>query len=112
MPGGDGTGPLGRGSMTGRGFGFCAGFPQPGYERGIGFGRRFGRRYWRSGRRFWNDPYYPSIEYRDMPGYHNVNPYVSDKDEKTFLENMIKNLESRIKDLQNRIHELSQEKKE
>ena len=31
MPFGDGTGPTGMGSMTGRATGFCAGFPVPGY---------------------------------------------------------------------------------
>ncbi len=30
MPRGDGTGPMGMGSMTGRGAGFCAGFAAPG----------------------------------------------------------------------------------
>lgn len=41
MPGGDGTGPLGRGSMTGRGLGLCAGNAiesLPRYGR-AGFGR-------------------------------------------------------------------------
>ena len=53
MPRGDGTGPLGRGSMTGRGMGYCAGFEAPGYAncgrfggrmraRGLGFGRGMG----------------------------------------------------------------------
>lgn len=48
MPGGDGTGPLGAGPMTGRGAGFCAGFNMPGYAnpalgRGLwGRGRGFG----------------------------------------------------------------------
>ncbi len=47
MPGGDGTGPLGLGPMTGRAMGFCAryavapGFANPGPGRG--FGRGFGR---------------------------------------------------------------------
>lgn len=36
MPENDGTGPMGRGSMTGRGFGNCAG-------RGQGFGRGMGQ---------------------------------------------------------------------
>ena len=36
MPGGDGTGPLGRGSMTGRGMGPCG--------KGSEFRRGFGRR--------------------------------------------------------------------
>ena len=31
MPFGDGTGPAGLGPLTGRGAGFCAGFPVPGY---------------------------------------------------------------------------------
>ncbi len=51
MPGGDRTGPLGMGPMTGRGAGFCAGFGVPGFmNRWIGFGRGwFGRgRGWRN----------------------------------------------------------------
>ncbi|MFW6264750.1 MAG: DUF5320 domain-containing protein [Bacillota bacterium] len=48
MPGRDGTGPVGRGSMTGRGLGYCR---QPAgstertfrYGRGNGFGRGFAR---------------------------------------------------------------------
>jgi hypothetical protein len=43
MPFGDGTGPMGQGSMSGRGHGFCAGF-NPGYvNRGPGVGGGFGR---------------------------------------------------------------------
>ncbi|MCP5102886.1 MAG: DUF5320 domain-containing protein [bacterium] len=37
MPGGDRTGPLGQGPMSGRGFGRGRGF---GMGRGMGFGRR------------------------------------------------------------------------
>ena len=53
MPGGDGTGPVGMGPMTGRAAGYCAGFGAPGYMnpvpgrgfggRGRGFGRGGGR---------------------------------------------------------------------
>ena len=52
MPGGDGTGPMGMGPMTGRAAGYCAGNSVPGYMtpgpgRGFGMGggrgRRFGR---------------------------------------------------------------------
>ena len=45
MPRGDGTGPLGMGPITGRGAGYCAGFPTPGSmdplrgRMGLGFGR-------------------------------------------------------------------------
>ncbi len=51
MPRGDGTGPWGLGPMTGRGAGFCAGYPAPGFvnpipgrgwPRGRGGGRGFG----------------------------------------------------------------------
>jgi len=45
MPGGDGTGPLGMGPMTGRAAGFCAGYRMPGYTNpipGQGFGMGFG----------------------------------------------------------------------
>ncbi len=49
MPRGDGTGPRAMGQMTGRGAGYCAGFPTPGYmnpypARGFGFGRGLGYR--------------------------------------------------------------------
>ncbi|MDQ1331700.1 MAG: hypothetical protein QG578_1968 [Thermodesulfobacteriota bacterium] len=46
MPGGNGTGPMGMGSMTGRAAGFCAGSEMPGYANaqarrgfGVGYGR-------------------------------------------------------------------------
>jgi len=48
MPGGDRTGPMGMGAMTGRGMGLCGGYAtsgymQPGWGYGGGFGRGFGR---------------------------------------------------------------------
>lgn len=50
MPGGDKTGPEGRGPRTGRGAGYCAGNDQPGFAEpgprqggGFGFGFGFGR---------------------------------------------------------------------
>jgi hypothetical protein len=112
MPGGDGTGPLGRGSMTGRARGYCAGFSQPGYERNIGFGRGFGRRFWRRGRGIGYDSYSQNYRNFDVPEFRNIRSYPSEKEEKSFLENMIKDLESRMNDMKNRIKELSKEKKE
>jgi len=59
MPGGDGTGPMGMGPMTGRGEGYCAGVAAPGFMNpmvGRGFcGRGFGGRGGGHGRRnmFW-----------------------------------------------------------
>lgn len=44
MPAGDRTGPMGMGSQTGRGAGFCAGYNMPGYaNRGFGPGMGRGR---------------------------------------------------------------------
>lgn len=40
MPGRDGTGPMGRGSMSGKGFGVCNEANMGGY--GVGFGRGLG----------------------------------------------------------------------
>lgn len=69
MPGGDRTGPMGFGPMTGRGLGYCAGYAMPGYANpagawGSGFGRGRGRgwrfRYWATGipGRAWRWPAY------------------------------------------------------
>jgi len=58
MPGGDRTGPMGFGPMTGRAVGFCAGYSAPGYmnpvagrgyrSRSRGFRGRDGGRGWRN----------------------------------------------------------------
>ena len=56
MPAGDGTGPQGMGSRTGRGAGFCSGFNVPGFANPMVRGRRFaawGNRAGRAG-------YYPA----------------------------------------------------
>lgn len=52
MPGGDGTGPIGMGPMTGRAAGYCAGYPAPGYMNSVpgAFGYGFGRGGWGRGR--------------------------------------------------------------
>ena len=53
MPGGDRTGPMGMGPMTGRAAGYCAGYPVPGFANAMG-GRGFGRgRGGGRGRRNW-----------------------------------------------------------
>lgn len=64
MPAGDGTGPMGMGSMTGRGAGYCAGYDAPGYANpwprmGMGWrrGRGGGRGGWGRGRG-WRHGYY------------------------------------------------------
>ena len=46
MPRGDGTGPMGRGSMTGRGMGYCVRAFESGEASYIGGGVRRGPRRW------------------------------------------------------------------
>ena len=71
MPGGDRTGPVGAGPMTGRGAGFCAGYDVPGYMnntpgRGFGGGRGWGMgRGFRGGGRGWRHQYYAT----GLPGW-------------------------------------------
>ncbi len=44
MPRGDGTGPMGAGTLSGRGAGYCAGFSMPGFANcASGRGMRMGR---------------------------------------------------------------------
>ena len=113
MPGGDRTGPVGRGPMTGRATGFCAGFSDPGYSNsgsargfGRGWGRGFGRGFW--GRRMlWREPYYQGPY---NPPCRDVFPTQNKEEEKTYLEEMVKGLEEEIKDIRGRIKELSEEK--
>jgi len=107
MPGGDRTGPMGQGPMTGRAAGFCAGYRNPGYSNsryGRGFGRfrgqGFGRGYWGRGRRFWY------TEYDNMPY-----PQPNKEDEKAYLENLVKDLEDELKSVKEKIKNLSKEEK-
>lgn len=53
MPRGDFAGPRGFGPMTGRGAGYCAGYPVPGSANPVGRGRGFGRGLGRGFRRGW-----------------------------------------------------------
>ena len=105
MPGGDRTGPTGRGPMTGRSVGYCTGYPEPGYAspgygRGLGrgLGRGFGRGFWGRGRGFWRRDYSPEP-------YHTQEP--TKEEEKTYLEKMVKGLEEEIKAIRERIQEIT-----
>jgi hypothetical protein len=113
MPGGDRTGPLWRGPMTGRAFGFCAGFASPGYANpgfgrgmGRGWGRGIGQGFWRN-RMLWYEPYYHGPS---NPRFWGDYPPQNKKEEKIYLEELIKGLEDEIKEIRGRINELSEEK--
>jgi len=107
MPGGDRTGPMGQGPLTGRGLGFCSGNTNPsglglGRGYGQGLGRGFGRGYWGRGRFF-------NLRYNNPVSESQVS---SKEDEKVYLEDLVKNLEKEIKDVHKRIQELTKEKEE
>jgi len=124
MPGGDGTGPMGLGSMTGRAAGYCAGYSVPGYTnpipgRGFGFGRGWGRGHgwgrrglgWGRGRT-WAYPYaYGVPYYRPAHGY----PYGSEptaKEEMDILKEQSDLLKQQLQDVQERIETLDKSKTE
>ncbi len=131
MPGGDGTGPGGMGSKTGRGLGYCAGFNTPGYTKGpgmgmawgggrgrgrVGYGRgmAWGRGRGRAG--VWAAPgYTPNVAPR-APVYGNVPAGTLDKDqeinmlkqEKNYLESEMDGINKAMEDISERIAELEQ----
>ncbi len=115
MPGFDGTGPWGRGPMTGGGRGFCnpvgrgsgcfgrsggRGFRRGGGQ-GFGPGRGFGRGYW--GQAYYDAPY------TDSPWA--ANPYdspISRDQEIDFLQNQAQAIKKDLEDIEARIGELQQ----
>lgn len=96
MPRGDGTGPAGQGSMTGRGRGFCAGFNAPGFMnngsgRGMGRGRGLG---WRA------------RAVQPMPIQQAQPAVITEKQEKQFLEQELTALKEEIKEIEKRLKEI------
>ena len=129
MPGGDRTGPLGMGPMTGRAAGYCAGYNVPGYLNPIGGRGRGLARGFRGGgggrgfRRGFASPafvspyetgYYPYAE--PMPMYNAPGaPVMDSKQELEMLKNQSDSLAAALDDVKRRIDELESgapEKKE
>lgn len=100
MPAGDGTGPMGLGSMTGRGYGHCAGYDAAGFARPFE-GRRYlgrggvGRGYGRG--------------YGYAAAYPCRTPYGVVPDEKAILAAQVKAREDELKALKERISILEQQ---
>lgn len=107
---------MGLGPRTGRGAGYCSGFPVPGFMnpyvpgfgRGRGFG--FGRGFWRFGRQDY--PFYysrysaPPIQPATVPNYGTPRP----EDEKAYIQDAITYLEKELKALKNRLVQLEKKK--
>ena len=120
MPAGDRTGPSGMGRMTGRGAGFCAGYPVPGYMnpipgrgswgRGCGGGRGWRNQYYATGLPGWARAAcgYPAYGYPALGGW--AHPYASEptpkeemgmlKDQADFLKKQMEEIQSRMSTLQ------------
>lgn len=93
MPGGDRTGPIGAGPMTGRGRGACAGFSSPGYGNpGFGGGGRGWRhRFWATGVPGWAAGATPPMAPPAL------------REQRTALEDQVKTLESQLQTLKERL---------
>ncbi|MFX0085206.1 MAG: DUF5320 domain-containing protein [Candidatus Hodarchaeota archaeon] len=112
IPRGNRTGPWGIGPRTGRGLGYCAGYPSPGYTKGPGMG--LGRGYgwsrggrgggWGQGRRFYP---YPSdvIPLESIP-----TPFWAPEEESKYLESTLTALKKEIELIEKRIEELANKK--
>lgn len=123
MPGGDGTGPMGMGPMTGRAAGYCAGYgvpgfmnPVPGFGRGQGFGR--GRGFGGGGRRgrrnmFWATglPGWARFGSGAAPPMSGVQTVPNAAAEKEFLTRQAEVLQAQLDNLRKRIDELAAEEK-
>jgi len=119
MPGGDRTGPMGMGPMTGRAAGYCAGYSVPGYMNpiygrgGFGYGRGWGRgsgrgRGWGRGFGFrgaayaYGNPYYGD-PYLAAPYY---GPEPNPQQEAQMLKEQAKTMQEEISAINDRIKEL------
>lgn len=108
MPGFDGTGPGGYGPRTGGGFGYCSPWLGYGYqnEGRWGGGRGWGRHHGRYG--------------GPPPGYYppRMNPWdfypsrQALEEEKTYLEDLSRNLEMQLNEIKKRLDEISRKQAE
>ncbi len=127
MPRGDGTGPAGAGSRTGRAAGYCAGYDMPGYMnpvpgrafggpgrgwgfygygRGRGGGRGWRNRYYATGMPLWQRAAY------GYPAYGGAYPYPPEPtvdEEKEMLREEAETLKRELEDIQERISVLEKD---
>lgn len=116
MPGGDGTGPVGMGPMTGRAAGFCAGYAVAGYANpvggrgfggwGRGLGHRFGRGFgW--GRAGYSWPSWGSYSTGYPAGF---GPAPNPEQEQAVLRQQSQHLQESLDAINKRIEDLEKEK--
>lgn len=110
MPGGDRTGPLGAGPLSGRGAGFCRGYGVPGYAnpwRGAGRGAGYGQGGYGRGRR---NRYFET----GVPGWAydrwSVSATPAIADERRALEDQAVCLRTELQEIERRLDELNARK--
>lgn len=128
MPGGDRTGPVGGGPMTGRAGGYCAGYTAPGFASGLygrgyrGWGNRGGGRghrnwFYATGltgwqrASWWHPGFNVTGAYGEYTGIQGPESF-SKEHQVNALKNQAKHLQSVIEDINSRVTELEGETKE
>ncbi|MEA2062906.1 MAG: DUF5320 domain-containing protein [Gemmatimonadota bacterium] len=119
MPGGDRTGPMGQGPMTGRAAGYCTGNPVPGYTnpvagrgavgfgRGGGFGgggRGYRNRFYATGLTGWQRAAGGAPAY--AAGAFPPAPQSTGGDEIEMLKAQAQNIQGTLENINKRIEEL------
>ena len=113
MPRGDRTGPDGMGPITGRGFGYCNDYPDPGYTKGnrrggAGFGRGQGGGYGRGFRRGFGF----NNRFQTPPNQYYPTPIYSATDEAKFIETEIDYIKNELSTMEKRLAELKKSDEE
>lgn len=98
MAQGDRTGPMGQGSRTGRGFGFCSGYDTPGYAKGFGGGMQRGYGFGR-GRGLGRGMNFGWLLNNFLQAFSKM-PQGSKEDEIQMLKQTQKDIEKRLNDLE------------
>jgi len=119
MPGGDRTGPMGFGPMTGRAAGFCAGYSEPGYMNpvaGRGYGGR-GRGFCgRGSGRGWRNWYYatglPDWARAGFGFWGHAAPTASAEQELTGIKQQADFMQDSLSQINKRIEQLEKESRE
>ena len=112
MPGGDRTGPMGMGALSGRASGYCVGFGMPGYANpapGRGFGMGFGRgRGFGGGGQGWRHMFFATglPGWARFGGYPSPNPQLDPEAEKQGLKNQADALQSELDFIKKRLSEI------
>ncbi|PRX24203.1 hypothetical protein BX659_12427 [Orenia metallireducens] len=109
MPRGNGRGPEGLGTMTGRGLGYCAGYDGPGCFDNRRGGRGFGRGFARKGRKA---AFRRRGAYAFNTSAYNPNIELTVNEEIDYLQEEAQLLQEQLENIQNQIAKLETEQED